>query len=242
MKNNKVLITGGTAGIGRAISILLAKHGYQIFLIGRSRKKMNDLLQDLEELNLADQFVFSLTDVTDLTIFEKQIMDWENQYGTFDVLINNAGIGYDTVLGKSIKDIQYLVNTNLLSYMWLAGHIGEQMIINGIEGYIIQIGSMSATTKDAESSGYVATKSGIQGFSEALRKELNPKNIRVALIEPGLCGSDMQSTSPKEEIVLQEKLEMLKAEDIADLVLTILRLDPRIDVCELKVKPLKQII
>lgn len=242
MKKNKLLITGGTAGIGKAISILLAQHGYLIFLIGRSEEKLKDFKQELAEMNLSSQFVFSLTDITDLQAFERQIQEWEKEYAAFEILINNAGIGFDAVVGKSILELQYLVNTNLLSYMWLAGHVGQQMINNEIEGDIIQIGSMSTTSRDAESSGYVATKSGIQGFNEALRKELNPKNIRVMLIEPGLVATDMQSTSTLEEAELQEKHEMLKAVDIAHLVLYILQLDRRIDICEIKVKPLRQII
>lgn len=58
---------------------------------------------------------------------------------------------------------------------------------------------MSADTRDAENSGYVATKSGIQGFSEAFRKEANPKGIRVSLIEPGAVGTDMQPQTPEEQ-------------------------------------------
>lgn len=242
MKKTKVLITGGTAGIGRAIVTLLAQHDYHIFVVGRSKEKLKHLQRDLEKMGLFNSLIFSLIDLTNLKEFEKQIKAWETEYGTFEVLINNAGIGFDAVGGKSIEDLQYLVHTNLLSYMWLAGHLGQQMAKNGIEGDIIQIGSMSATTRDAESSGYVATKSGIQGFNEALRKELNPKNIRVMLIEPGRIATDMQSTTKHEEKKMKDNREMLTAEDIANLVLYILQLDKRIDMCEIKIKPLKQII
>lgn len=242
METKKVLLTGGTAGIGRAIALLLAQHDYTIFLIGRSEEKLEDLKKDIAVLGLTHRFHFSLTDVTNLTAFEQQIKDWDAEYGSFDVLVNNAAIGYDAVEGKSIQDLHYLLNTNLLSYMWLSGFVGEKMKQKGIEGEMIQIGSMSATTKDAESSGYVATKSAIRGFSEALRKELNPSNIRVTLIEPGLVGSDMQSTTPDEERQKQAEKTMLTAEDIADVVLFVLQQPKRVDLCEIKVKPLKQII
>lgn len=242
MERKKVLLTGGTAGIGRAIALLLAENDYTIFLIGRSEDKLEDLKKDIEERNISEYFHFSLTDLTDLSAFEKQIKEWDSTYGPFDVLVNNAAIGFDTVCGKTIQEIEYLVSTNVLSYMWLAGYVGNRMVENNIEGEIFNIGSMSATTRDAESSGYVATKSGIQGFSEALRKELNPDNIRVTLIEPGLVGSDMQSTTPAEEREKQKAMEMLEAEDIAKVVLHILQQPKRVDFCEIKIKPLKQII
>lgn len=242
MERKKVLLTGGTAGIGRAIALLLAENGYNIFLIGRSEDKLEDLKKDIEERNLTEYFHFSLTDLTDLSAFEKQIKDWDATHGAFDVLVNNAAIGFDSVCGKTVQEIEYLVSTNVLSYMWLAGFVGDRMIENNIEGEIFNIGSMSATTRDANSSGYVATKSGIRGFSEALRKELNPDNIRVTLIEPGLVGSDMQSTTPAQEREKQSKREMLEAEDIAHIVWHVLQQPKRVDFCEIKVKPLKQII
>jgi len=242
METKKVLLTGGTAGIGRAIALLLAQHNYTIFLIGRSEEKLQDLKKEITVLGLAHRFHFSITDITNLSKFEQQIMDWDAEHGSFDVLINNAAIGYDSVEGKSIQDLHYLLNTNLLSYMWLSGFVGEKMKQNGIEGKMILIGSMSATTKDAESSGYVATKSAIRGFAEALRKELNPSNIHVILIEPGLVGSDMQSTTPNEERHKQAEMTMLTAEDIADVLLFVLQQPKRVDLCEIKIKPLKQII
>jgi NADP-dependent 3-hydroxy acid dehydrogenase YdfG len=101
---------------------------------------------------------------------------------------------------------------------------------------------MSADTRDGNSSGYVATKSAIQGFTEALRKEANPHNIRVSLVEPGAVGTDMQSSSPQEQRVLQDKREMLHAEDIARAILFILAQDRRVSVSEIQIKPLRQFI
>lgn len=242
METKKVLLTGGTAGIGRAIALLLAQHDYTVFLIGRSEEKLEDLKKEIAVLGIAHRFHFSLTDVTNITAFEQQIKEWDAQHGCFEVLINNAAIGYDSVEGKSIQDIHYLINTNLLSYLWLSGFVGEKMKQNGIEGEMIHIGSMSATTKEPESSGYVATKSAIRGFSEALRKELNPDNIRVTLVEPGLVGSDMHETTSSQERLKQAEMTMLTADDIANVVLFVLQQPKRVDLCEIKVKPLKQII
>jgi NADP-dependent 3-hydroxy acid dehydrogenase YdfG len=135
-----------------------------------------------------------------------------------------------------------LIKTNIGAYLLLSGFFLEQMAGYGIEGDIINIGSMSADTRDGNSSGYVATKSAIQGFTEALRKEANPHNIRVSLVEPGAVGTDMQSSSPQEQRVLQDKREMLHAEDIARAILFILAQDRRVSVSEIQIKPLRQFI
>jgi NADP-dependent 3-hydroxy acid dehydrogenase YdfG len=157
-------------------------------------------------------------------------------------LINNAGLPFDSVRDADATHIDYLIKTNIGAYLLLSGFFLEQMAGYGIEGDIINIGSMSADTRDGNSSGYVATKSAIQGFTEALRKEANPHNIRVSLVEPGAVGTDMQSSSPQEQRVLQDKREMLHAEDIARAILFILAQDRRVSVSEIQIKPLRQFI
>jgi NADP-dependent 3-hydroxy acid dehydrogenase YdfG len=113
----------------------------------------------------------------------------------------------------------------------------ERMKANGW-GHIVNIGSMSADVREKDSSVYVATKSGIQGFSEALRKEVNPLGIKVTLIEPGAVGTDMQSEySPKEQRKQIEKMEMLRAEDIAACVLYTITQPKRCDVVSLQIRP-----
>ncbi len=82
-------------------------------------------------------------------------------------------------------------------------------------GHIVLIGSVSADIRGKDSSVYVATKAGVQGFAEAFRKEMIDKNIKVTLIEPGTVGSDMQEDPPARQRKRIRKHEMLRAEDIA---------------------------
>ena len=109
-------------------------------------------------------------------------------------------------------------------------------------GHIINIGSMSADVREVDSSVYVATKAGIQGFSEALRKELNRHKIKVSLIEPGSVGTDMQEETPEEQRQKQEKCEMLKAEDIARAIAYCITQPARCDVVVLQIRPHQQSI
>lgn len=109
-------------------------------------------------------------------------------------------------------------------------------------GHIINVGSMSADVRETGSAVYVATKSGIQGFSESLRKEINELGIKVTLIEPGAVGTDMQPVSVSDQEGKQEKLEMLKSEDIAYAILFTLAQPMRCDVVEMRIRPHMQLI
>src|SRR5690606_39176840 len=110
------------------------------------------------------------------------------------------------------------------------------------EGHIVNIGSMSADVREETGSVYVATKSGIQGFSESLRKQVNKDGIKVTLIEPGAVDTDMQEESTAKKKIKVKALEMLKADDIALSVLYCLSQPKRCDVVELKIRPHRQFI
>ena len=109
-------------------------------------------------------------------------------------------------------------------------------------GHIVNIGSMSADVREESGSVYVATKSGIQGFSESLRKQVNKDGIKVTLIEPGAVDTDMQDFPTEEKLQKVESLEMLTADDIAASVLYCLSQPQRCDVVNLKIRPHLQLI
>lgn len=240
--NKKVFITGGTAGIGKATTLLLAENGYHIFLIGRDSEKIEDLREDAAKSGLGKKIHCQVLDLDDTKKLKKDLPQIWNDHGPFSVLINNAGIGFGGVRAADFDSLEYLIHTNLGSYLKLSSFFSDKMVTHKIAGDIINVGSMSADTRDAESSGYVATKAGIQGFTEALRKELNPHDIRVSLIEPGAVGTDLQKQSSKEQLELEEKMEMLQAEDIAKIILFVLQQERRTSIVEIKVKPLRQFI
>jgi len=241
-KGQRVFLTGGTAGIGRATTLLLAEQGYHVFIIGRSGDKLEDLLEDARQRGVEEHISYMLQDLTDQEALKTLLPELWSSQGPFEVLINNAAIGFGGVRGVESDSLSYMTKTNLDAYLLLSGFFADQMVKAGIAGDIINIGSMSADSREGKSTGYVATKAGIQGFTEALRKELNPKNIRVSLIEPGAVGTDMQSLSPEEQRQLEEKLEMLKAEDIAHAIDFILRQDRRVSIVEMQIKALRQFI
>jgi NADP-dependent 3-hydroxy acid dehydrogenase YdfG len=157
------------------------------------------------------------------------------------VLINNAALGAGSITEGGYTDLEYLVKTNLLGYMGCAQEAAKRMKTAG-GGHIVNIGSMSADVREAGSSLYVATKSAIQGLSEAFRKEVNKDGIKVTLIEPGAVGTDMQPQSSDEQREKQKKMEMLTAEDIAMCIHYCLIQPPRCDVVVVQIRPHLQLI
>ena len=233
--DKSILITGGTTGIGRATAILLASQGARVMIFGRHDKELQDALSDLRE---AGGEVSGLTaDTSNPNDIKRIFQEVDQQMGQLDVLINNAALGAESIMKGAYEDWQYIVNTNLLGYMAMTHEAVERMKPLGT-GHIINVGSMSADTREKDSSVYVATKAGIQGFSESLRKEVNPLGIKVTLIEPGAVGTDMQSEyPPAEQRQKEEKMEMLKAEDIAACILYALTQPKRCDLVMVQIRP-----
>lgn len=242
LQGKTVLITGGTTGIGRATLQLLAAHGAKILFFGTDDQHMKDTMKDITSLGLDNEVMGILADVSSKENVEFIFQHVEGFLGgKLDFLINNAALGAESLLETSYEDIDYVIKVNLLGYLACAKEAAHRMKEAG-GGHIVNIGSMSADTREESGTVYVATKSGIQGFSESLRKELNPLGIKVTLIEPGAVGTDMQPSSPEEQREKEEKLEMMKAEDIAASVLYVITQPKRCDVVELKIRPHKQII
>jgi NADP-dependent 3-hydroxy acid dehydrogenase YdfG len=236
----RIVITGGTTGIGKATAQLLASLGGHIFIFGRDK---DDFDQAIDSINAQEKGnVYGIT--ADITLKEDIELIWkeiDNTLGGIDILINNAALPANGITEEEYENIKYILETNVLGYISFTKEAVSRMKTQR-EGHIVNIGSMSAETHEETGTVYVATKSAIRGFSAALRKEVNELGIKVSLIEPGAVTSDMQP-APKEEQRKQiEKMEMLEAEDIAMSVLFCLSQPKRSDIVSLQVRPHLQVI
>jgi len=233
-----ILISGGTTGIGRATAVLLAAKGAKVFIFGRHEQELKDALSDI---NATGGKGFGM--VADQSIIEEVsnvIREAESSMGRIDILINNAGMGIGEIDKTEAEDIEYVVKSNLLGYMYCTKEAIKSISKNN-GGHIVFIGSMSADERSG-SPVYVATKSGIQGFAEATRKAYNDKGIKVTLIEPGSVGTDMPKESSARQREKEAASEMLKAEDIAASIHFCLIQPKRCDIVEMKIRPHLQVI
>lgn len=233
LQNKRILISGGTTGIGRATAVLMAQHGARVFIYGRHEKELQDALKDIGEG--AEGIIADQAEGADISrVFESV----DKKLGGLDILINNAAIGADSVVENDFESIRYTVLSNLVGYMDCAREAIKRFKKSG-GGHIVNIGSMSAVERDKGSDVYTATKSGIDGFTDSLRKQVVDDNIRVSLIEPGLVGTDMtaENTPVEEQPAKQEAGEMLTAEDIAQCVKYVLTQPDRCDVIHVRIQP-----
>jgi NADP-dependent 3-hydroxy acid dehydrogenase YdfG len=237
LEGKTAIVTGGTTGIGRATALLLASKGVEIILFGRHEQELDDTLNEFRRYNLEKKMHALTADSSNKNDIGKVFQEADKIFPRLDILVNNAALAYKSIQEGSYEDWQYVLDTNLLGYMACCREAIERMKQTG-GGQIINVGSMSADVREKGSSVYVATKSGIEGFSEALRKEVASLGIKVTLIEPGAVGTDMQSsTPPDEQRKKQEEMQMLKAEDIAQCILYALTQPPRCDITMVQIKP-----
>lgn len=211
LEGRKAVITGGTTGIGRAIGVLLASEGVEIFTCGRDERHLKDGLERINEVGTGAGISVDLAERDGLNRFFDEA---EKTLGSYDIAIVNAAVPVEGLTNTSEEDAWYAIATDYTAYV-MSAHKAAAHLKN--KGDLILIGSMSAHSLGGSSSIYAGMKKGIQGFAEALHKELGKKGIKVGLVEPGLTGADFQypdiPAEKQREMINAEK--MLRAEDIA---------------------------
>lgn len=236
IEGKNILITGGTTGIGRATALFLLDLGAKVMIVGRHPEELEQALKDLKKIN-KNTIHGMVADVSEQKGIERIFQAFDHRFGDIDVLINNAGLGYESVLDHNAKEMNYGIDTNLGGYLTCAREAALRMKEKG-GGHIINVGSMSAVNLNGGSSVYVATKSAIQGFSVSLRKELSEHKIKVTLVEPGSTATDMQEKSREE---MNKKIgaeEMLDASDIAAGIIYCLAQPHRSNIDAIQITPL----
>jgi NADP-dependent 3-hydroxy acid dehydrogenase YdfG len=211
LAGRKAIITGGTTGIGRAIAVLLASEGVEVFVCGRTPDHLDDALARIREVGRGDGMAVDLADPEALKRFFAAAKD---KLGGPDIVVINAAVPAKSLSKMTADEVGYAVAVDFTAYL-LAASAAETMLVD--KGDIVLIGSMAAHVLGPGSTVYAGIKAGIAGFAEALRRELGPKGIKVALVEPGKTGADFQYPdipAEKQREMIHEET-MLRAEDIA---------------------------
>lgn len=199
LKDKVAIVTGGTKGIGRAISLLMAEEGAKVVA---NFSKDIDSAEKLMEKAKSNQWTIGLykADVTQFDQVREMVEDVFAQYGRIDILVNNVGMIRDNFLMlMSDEDWDSLLRTNLTSLFNCCKTVIRKMIPQR-RGKIINISSISGILGTSGQTNYAATKGGVISFTKALARELGPFNIHVNAVAPGLIESDVVSKMPKEKM------------------------------------------
>jgi len=195
MENSrKVIITGGSRGIGAALVEKFAESGDNVVFLYRSNdSKADEISQKTNSLHIK-------CDISDYNIAKEKIKEAVELLGGCDILINNAGISHIGLLqDMTDEEIERVLSVNLTSAVRLTRDVIPSMI-SAHSGCIINIGSVWGEHGASCEAVYSASKAGLRGFTKALAKELGPSGIRVNLVEPGVIATDMNASLPEDVI------------------------------------------
>jgi len=222
MLNEKlVLVTGASRGIGRAIALTLGSAGATVIGTATSDEGATNISKVFTENHILGKGMkLNVTDNEQITALLKSITE---DYGSVDILINNAGITRDNILVR-MKEEEWddIINTNLSSVYKMSKSVLRGMIKKR-SGRIISITSVVGAMGNAGQSNYAASKAGIIGFTKSLAREVGARGITVNAIAPGFIETDMTdalSEDQKESLASQIPLARLgTVEEIAQSVL-----------------------
>ncbi|HEX3368541.1 MAG TPA: beta-ketoacyl-ACP reductase [Candidatus Cybelea sp.] len=190
------LVTGGTRGIGAAITEMLATSGAAVAAGynrgGESAKKFQGQMHDKgAKVSVHQGRVDSADDVSRVI---KEVMD---EHGRIDYLVNNAGITVDkTVRKMSVDDWRQVLDVNLSGAFQMTKGVLEHMIERG-SGRIVNISSVIGETGNIGQANYAASKAGLFGFSKSLALEMAQRGITVNCVAPGFIGTEMVAAIPE---------------------------------------------
>ncbi|HEX3102091.1 MAG TPA: SDR family oxidoreductase [Pyrinomonadaceae bacterium] len=224
------VVTGGTKGIGFSIAESLVKAGASVFVCSRT---YSDVEQAVARLSAFGQAAGKLCDVRVESEVEAVFHSCEKRFGGVDILINNAGMG---VFGKTVEEItpeefRETLETNLFG-VFHACHHAIPLIRQRGGGYIINISSLAGQNAHPKMAAYNASKFGLNGFSEALMQEVRHDGIKVSYICPGSVNTYFGGDEPTDA-----KAWQLQPEDIAQVVIDLLAMDPRALPSKVEIRP-----
>ncbi len=223
LKNKNALITGAGKGIGKAIAIALAKEGVNVILVARTQEEIDSVAAKVRSLRVKALAITA--DVADINSVNAAVAKALAEFGTIDILINNAGIAaFGKFLELEPTDWERIIQVNLMGTYYLTRAILPNMIERQT-GDIINISSTAGLSGNALTSAYSASKFAVLGLTESLMQEVRKHNIRVTALTPSTVATDMAK-----ELNLTDGNpdKVMQAEDMAELIIAQLKLNRRV--------------
>jgi len=198
LKEKVAIVTGGSKGIGRAISLLLAEQGCRVFMnYARDEKAAQAVVKAAK--GFSGEIIPVQADVTDPAQVARLVDHVEKEGKRIDILVNNVGMikdGFLMLMGEG--DWEEVLKTNLTSVYNCCRAVIRKMIPHK-QGKIINIASVSGIIGTAGQVNYAAAKGGVIAFTKSLARELGPFNIQVNAVAPGLIETDVANQMPPEQ-------------------------------------------
>jgi 3-oxoacyl-[acyl-carrier protein] reductase len=212
VERKSILVTGATRGVGEALTLEFANKGHVVYALARTRSQLNSLVDRCGE----GKVIPFQVDVSNIEQVKEATSGIHRDYGTPDVLINNAGIVENISFAEQeLETIDRIVDVNLKGTLYVTRCVVPGMIARG-RGRIINISSVAGTRGISGQAAYCASKFGINGFSDTLAQELLPKGILVTTICPG--GIDTPLWDSSKNPYPGDKTQIMQTSEIVDLI------------------------
>lgn len=232
-----VLITGASAGIGKACAIKYAAAGFNIMITGRRLDRLNDLKNELEK-DFSVKVLVLQFDVQNRMEVETQFNSIPTAWKNIDILINNAGLaaGRDLFQDANMDDWETMLNTNVHGLLYVSKAVIPLMITRQ-KGHIINMGSIAGKEVYEMGNVYCASKYAVDAISKAMRIDLLKHAIKVTSINPGAVETEFALVRFKGDAekaaATYKGLQPLTAADIADTVFYCTQLPPHVCINDL---------
>lgn len=216
------LITGATAGFGKATALKFAQHGWDVIITGRRKNRLDQLEREIKETYETGVFTLEF-DVRNNNEVTAALQSLPHEWKKIDLLVNNAGLaaGLATIQEGSLSDWETMIDTNVKGLLYVSKVVIPWMIDKGA-GHIINIGSIAGKEAYAKGNVYCATKHAVDALSKSMRIDLLPHGIKVTAINPGAAETEFSLVrfhgDADKAAQVYKGYEPLRAEDIAEVI------------------------
>ncbi|MCM4166640.1 3alpha-hydroxy bile acid-CoA-ester 3-dehydrogenase 2 [Arenibacter antarcticus] len=228
LKGKIAYITGGSKGIGYGVAQKLLQAGMKVAISGRN---LESVRAAAKQLGSKENVLAIASDVTKLEDEHTAISQIIAEWGSLDVVLANAGVGHFAPIDEiSDEHWHQMINTNLNGvFHTLKASVSA---LKQSKGYYITLASLAGTNFFANGAGYNASKFGVVGFTQAAMLDLRQYDIKVSTIMPGSVATHFNGNEPEAKDAWK-----IQPEDIGDLVLDLLRMNPRTLPSKIEVRP-----
>jgi 3-oxoacyl-[acyl-carrier protein] reductase len=232
IQNKVALITGGTKGIGYGIAESLMKEGVHVAITSRSASSAEAAAQQLNSNSKNGAKAIGIqADVKDFESQQQAVKTVVNQFGYLDIVVANAGVGhFANIEDTTLEQWHDTIDTNLSGVFYSIKSSVEAL--KKSKGYFITISSLAGTNFFANGSAYNASKFGVTGFTQAVMLDLRKYDIKVSTIMPGSVATHFNGHTPSDSDAWK-----IQKEDIGELVVDLIKMNPRTLPSKIEVRP-----
>ncbi len=232
IKNKVALITGGTKGIGYGVAESLMKEGVHVAITSRSASSAEEAANQLNSNSKTGAKAIGIeADVKDFESQQQTVKTVLKHFNQLDIVIANAGVGhFASIEDLTLEQWQDTMDTNLSGVFYSIKSSIEAL--KNSKGYFISISSLAGTNFFAKGSAYNASKFGVTGFTQAVMLDLRKYDIKVSTIMPGSVATHFNGHTPDENDAWK-----IQKEDIGELVVDLIKMNPRTLPSKIEVRP-----